>query len=146
MSASKLILMLVGLLALVGYVYFVEVPQAEKEVQDRSVLSFDSDTVHTLELIYPDRALKIRQNSPGTWDIQKPIEARADDTAVNNLVSTVLDEEITRSLDMHDSSALDLYGLEDPLVRLKIELKDNTKLPTISLGKDTPVGFSAYIL
>ena len=146
MNTSKLILMLVGLVALVGYVYFVEVPQAEKAVQNRSVLSFESDTVRSLELIYPDRAIKIRQDPPGTWEIQQPIQARADDTALNNLVSTVLDEEITRSLDMHDLSDLDLYGLEYPLVRLKIELNNNIKLPTISLGKDTPVGFSAYIL
>ena len=61
------------------------------------------------------------------------------------MLTTVVDEEVTRSLTPEEPADLALYGLAQPPVVLRIALQDGTTLPKVSIGKDTPVGFSAYV-
>ena len=137
--------MLVVLLGLGAYVYFVELPQAKQDAEKPTVLAFEKEAVESLTLTYPERAIRLQQTAVGEWDITAPIQAKADDTAVNNLLTTVVDEEVTRSLTPEEPVNLALYGLAQPPVMLHIALQDGTTLPKVSIGKDTPVGFSVYV-
>ena len=137
--------MLVALLGLGAYVYFVELPKAKQDAEKSTVLVFDPDAVDTLTLTYPEQEIRLQQTAAGEWNITAPIQAKADDTTVNNLLTSVVDEEVTRSLDPEEPVNLALYGLDTPLVRMRIALNDGTTLPQISIGKDTPVGFYAYV-
>lgn len=145
MSVPRTILMLVVLLGLGAYVYFVELPKAKQEAEKPTILTFEKEAVDTLTLIYPEREIRLQQTAAGEWDITAPIQAKADDTAVNNMLTTIVDEEVTRSLTPEEPVDLALYGLAQPLVVLRIALQDSTTLPKVSIGKDTPVGFSAYV-
>ena len=137
--------MLVVLLGLGAYIYFVELPKAKQEADQPTVLTFEKEAVDTLTLTYPEREIRLQQTAAGEWGITAPIQAKADDTAVNNMLTTIVDEEVTRSLTPEEPVDLALYGLAQPPVVLRIALQDGTTLPKVSIGKDTPVGFSAYV-
>ena len=137
--------MLVVLLGLGAYVYFVELPKAKQDAAKPTVLTFEKGAVDTLTLTYPEREISLQQTAVGEWNLTAPIQAKADDTAVNNMLTTIVDEEVTRSLSPEEPVDLALYGLAQPPVVLRIALQDGTLLPKVSIGKDTPVGFSAYV-
>ena len=145
MSLPKAIAMVVMLAVLGAYVYFVELPQAERDAEKQTILTFEKDAVDTFTLIYPDRTIRLKQAAPAGWDIVEPIQAKADKTTVDNMLNTLAGEEVTRRLDPDASADLALYGLEEPLVKIQLALNDGTKLPQLSIGKDTPVGYSAYV-
>ena len=137
--------MLVVLLGLGAYVYFVELPKAKQDAEKPTVLTFEKESVDTLTLTYPEREISLQQTAVGEWNLTAPIQAKADDTAVNNMLTTLEDEEVTRSLTPQEPTDLALYGLAQPPVVVNLVLQDGTTLPKVSVGKDTPVGFSVYV-
>ncbi len=145
MSLPKAIVMVVMLAALGAYVYFIDLPQAERDAKKETILTFEKDAVDTFTLIYPDRTIRLKQVAPAGWDIIEPIQAKADKITVDNMLNTLADEEVTRHLDPDAAADPALYGLDEPLVRIQLALNDGTKLPQLSIGKDTPVGYSAYV-
>lgn len=145
MGRLRIVVTLAVLLGLGLYVYFVELPKAREDAAAKMLLRLEADEIDTLTLTYPDREIRLQQTEAGEWNLIAPIETKADDTTVNNLVNTVTTEEITRSLTPDEEAGLVLYGLDAPLVLLDVTLSDGTKLPRVSVGKDTPVGFSVYV-
>src|SRR5581483_2761695 len=143
MNLRNTLMMLVVLLALGGYVYFVQVPREKKETEEKKVLAFDKEAVSELTLTYPDRVLTLKKNGAGKWRITQPVEADADETTVKNLVNSIADAEVKRTLDEVPQD-LAVYGLTTPVVKVKLTLKDGKTLPLLLFGKDTPVGFSTY--
>ena len=135
--------MLVILLALGGYVYFVEVPHEKKTAEEKKLFTLDKEAVSQLTLTYPDRALTLKKTDAGKWRITQPVEADADETTVKNLINAVAEAEVKRTLDEVPQD-LTVYGLTTPVVKAQLMLKDGKTLPLISFGKDTPVGFSTY--
>jgi len=145
MSLPKSIAMVAMLAALGAYVYFIELPQAERDTEKQIILTFEKDAIDTFSLIYPDQTVRLKRAAPAGWDIVEPVQAKADKTTIDNMLNTLADEEVTRRLDPDASADLALYGLDEPLVKIQLVLNDGTKLPQLSIGKDTPVGFSAYV-
>lgn len=145
MGRLRIVVTLAVLLGLGLYVYFVELPKAREDAAAKTLLRLEADEIDTLTLTYPDREIRLQQTAAGEWNITAPIETKADDTTVNNLVNTVTTEEVTRSLTPDEEAGLALYGLDAPLVLLDVTLADGTMLPRVSVGKDTPVGFSVYV-
>lgn len=145
MGRLRIVVTLAVLLCLGLYVYFVELPKAREDAAAKTLLRLEADEIDTLTLTYPDREIRLQQTDTGKWNLTAPIETKADDTTVNNLVNTVTTEEITRSLTPDEEAGIALYGLDAPLVLLDVTLSDGTKLPRVSVGKDTPVGFSVYV-
>lgn len=143
MKLRNSLIMLAVLLALGGYVYFVEVPREKKETEEKKVLVFDKEAVSELALTYPDRVLTLKKNEAGKWRITQPVEAEADETTVKNLINAIADAEVNRTLDEVPQD-LAVYGLTAPVVKAKLTLKDGKAFPLLSFGKDTPVGFSTY--
>jgi len=135
--------MVAVLLALGAYVYFVEFAQEKAEAEQKKLFTFDKETVTEVALTYPDRALHLKKDAVGKWYLTQPLEVEADDDTVNNLVNAIGDAEIKRTLD-ETPQDVSLYGLNAPVVKLQMTLKDGKILPVVLLGKDTPVGFSVY--
>src|SRR5215813_7000031 len=143
MSLRKSLVMVAVLLALGAYVYFVEFAQEKAEAEKKKLFTFDRETVTELALTYPDRAVHLKKDAAGKWRITQPIEVEADETTVNNLLNAIVDAEIKRTLD-ETPQDVNLYGLNAPVVKFQVTLGDGKALPQVSLGKDTPVGFSVY--
>ena len=145
MSVPRTILMLTVLLGLGAYVYFVELPKARQDAEKPTILTFEKEAVDTLTLTYPEREISLQQTAAGEWNLTAPIQVKADDTTVNNMLTALGDEEVTRSLTPQEPTDLALYGLAQPPVVVRLVLQDGTALPKMSIGKDTPVGFSVYV-
>ncbi|MBI3796835.1 MAG: DUF4340 domain-containing protein [Deltaproteobacteria bacterium] len=143
MSLRKALLMVAVLFALGAYVYFVEFAQEKAETAQKKLLTFDAETVTDLTLTYPDRAVHLKKDAAEKWQITQPLEVEADETTVSNLLNAIANAEVNRTLD-ETSQDGSLYGLNAPVVKFQLTLKDGKPLPVISLGKDTPVGFSVY--
>jgi hypothetical protein len=144
MSLRKVLIMFTLLLALGGYVYFVELPREQKEAQTKKLLTFDKENVTAVSLTYPDRSLSLKKDEAGKWHLTQPIESEADETTVTNLINALADTEVSRVLE-EGIQDLALYGLDQPMVKLQVTLQDGSSPPEVSIGKDTPVGFSVYV-
>ena len=143
MSTRRTLLMLAVLLGLGGYIYFIDLDRQRTAQDAKTLLQFDSDAVTQVALVYPDRELHLAKDDGG-WNITAPLEARADTTAVENLVNAVNQAEVSRTLD-DPQPDLALYGLDSPVATVRLTLEDGTQLPLIRIGKDTPVGYSVYV-
>ncbi|HUI27566.1 MAG TPA: DUF4340 domain-containing protein [Candidatus Kryptonia bacterium] len=138
---STLILLVIAL-GLGAYVYFVEFQKAAQEAKKKTLFEFKADDAIDVTLTYPDREINAHKGDSG-WRLTKPIDSAADDTALHNLVGAIADCEVKKDLD-NPQADLSTYGLDKPFVKVKVRLKDK-ELPTILVGKNTPVGFSTYI-
>jgi hypothetical protein len=136
--------MVVVLLVLGVYAYFVEFAKEKAEAENKKLFAFDKETVTEVLLTYPDRSLHLKRDADGQWQITQPLQVKADESTVDNLINAIVDTEIKRTLD-EPQQDLSLYGLNAPVVKLQITLKDGKTLPILSIGKDTPVGFSVYV-
>lgn len=143
MNQRNSLLMLVVLLILGGYIYFVEFPREQKEAEGKKLIVVDKDAIAEIALTYPDRAITLKKTKGGRWRMTQPVEADADESTVDNLITAVVDAEVKRTLDEAPQD-LTVYGLNAPVMKLKLTLQDGKSLPLVSLGKDTPVGFSVY--
>jgi len=138
---NTLILLLV-LVGLAAYVYFVEYPAAEREGKKKTLFEFSTDDVTALTLSYSDREIALKKVD-GQWRLERPLQADADETAVKNLLRTIAECEVKKTVE-EESSDLSKFGLDNPATRVRVALKDR-ELPEIRVGKTTPVGYSAYI-
>ena len=125
-----------------AYLYFVEFERAEEEGKKKTLFTFEANDVTGVTLTYPDREIALKR-ADGTWRLAAPIEAAADDTAVDNLVRAIADCEVKKSLD-DTPDDLAPFGLDKPKVTVKVALKDR-ELPAVRVGKTSPVGYSTYI-
>ncbi len=144
MSLFKALVMVVLLAALGAYVYFVELPHEQEEAAKKKLFTFDKSDVIEINLAYPDRSLHLKKDESGKWRLTQPLNTEADETTVTNLINAIADAEISRILDepVQDPA---LYGLGAPVVKVQVTLKNGKTLPQVSIGKDTPVGYSVYL-
>lgn len=142
MKSRNTLAVAVLFLALAGYLYFVETPRHQQEAEQKKLLHFKPDDVSEVVLTYPDKQIVVRKTGAG-WHLQKPIDAGADQSAVQNLVRAVADAEVKRTLE-GDAKSLDVYGLDKPEAIVTLTLSSGKALPSIRIGKAAPVGFSAY--
>jgi hypothetical protein len=129
-------------LGLGAYLYWVEVPKARQEATKGKLVTAAADDVTAIGLVFPDREIALRKEN-GAWRLTKPIEAPADDAAVQALVRSVTDAEIQKSLDEAPSD-LASFGLDapSPTVHLTTSKGD---LPAIAVGKNAAIGGKTYV-
>ena len=119
MRPRNTLLLLLVLAALGAYVYWVELPHEKREAEQKQLLTFEKDKVASITLEYPDHQIALARDADKHWRLVKPIEAPADDTAANNLVTAVADAKITRTLD-DVADKLASYGLAPPEAVVKL--------------------------
>lgn len=91
---------------------------------------------------------RILTRNGATWSITEPMQWPANYFAVNRILNQLqfLEEDASFSVDEIEKTGQSLadYGLEDPLVELKIAEGDNTL--TLRIGTLTEIGNNVYIL
>ncbi len=128
--------------AIAGYLYFVEMGRDPDQEASSKALTFDKAAVSRIELEHPGRKV-VLQHDGESWQMIEPVEAAADQRNVANLLDTLEECEIKRTLE--DAGELPTYGLDFPSATVRIAVGDDT-VGVIKVGKKTPVGGSAYIL
>ncbi len=144
MKKSTLILLLIAALAGVA-VYFLEVkpgkPRDEEPDKTKAAFSFKREDIAGITVTRGNETVNLEYQD-NKWVIKQPINAAADESALNSLVgdlvSTRIDREFTPS-----GADLKGYGLAEPAVKLEIKLK-NGQTNRVELGSKDPGESSAY--
>lgn len=143
MRFRNTLLLLLVLIGLGGYVYWVELPQVEKEEKKEKLVEFDTASVTEIVLTAPDREVVLVKGADG-WRLTKPIEGEADEVTVKGILSALSSAEVKKALD-DEVADLAPFGLDQPNTTIAMKAGDRA-LPVIRIGKATPVGNSAYAL
>ena len=126
-----------------AYLWWVERPKLEKEGKPKTVFDVKLEDVNGITLAYPDKTIELQKTGGGWW-IKKPVDLEADQTATENLARAIVELELKRELEGKLESP-ETYGLDKPAVDVTVSLVDGKKLPTIHVGKTSPVGWSTFI-
>jgi len=141
-SWRRIVVLLVAVLALGGYLYFYEVPQAKREAQKEKLVAVDKDAISGIDLVYPDREIALAKGDKG-WRLTKPVDAAADDTAVTSLLGSLAGAEVQKTIDELPAD-LGPFGLDKPTVTVRLTLKSG-EVPPIAVGKNTAIGGKTYV-
>lgn len=149
------------LLALFGaYVYFFEFKKAEEEKkqeeEEKKVFSIDWEKLEGLEItnahgtfLMEKREAEAEEGSPAgaqqtEWRITEPLQADADDSAINGMVSNLkgvkLEQVVTES-----PENLEPYGLKEPEIRIALRVAEGAEAPKpLLVGAKSPIGSNSY--
>lgn len=142
MRLRNTIIVLVLAAILGGYALYTGINL--EPVETPKLLKIKAGDIERITLKYPGREIDLKRGSKDKWELLKPIEADANQTAVNSLVTSIADCEVKRTVEEKPAS-LAPFGLDKPRVVVTVTVKGKGKLPAIEVGKTTPVGASAYV-
>jgi hypothetical protein len=136
-------IVVVTLLAIVGgfALYLGHQPAPEKTPK---LLRIASKDIRQIELRSTGRDIVVQRSKGDTWKIAKPIDADADRATVDGIADAISNLEITGTAE-EKPAELAPFGLANPTVTVTVTTRDKRQLPAIMVGKDTPIGNSAYI-
>ena len=130
------------LLAIVGGYAFVvgrySVPEAPQRLID-----VKQDDIAKIELHYADRDIVLARDKDKPWRLVKPIGADADQNQANNLARAIAEGVLVRTVDDQPTDLVP-FGLKPPTTTVIVTTFDGKPVPTIEVGKSTPIGFNAY--
>ncbi len=142
--ATVILLLILALLG--GYYYFYEVKfaakQAKIEEDKKKLFLFSEQDVQEIKLIGPEGTI-VAKKSDGGWTLEEPIQAKADDKAVESLINRLKNAQSDRSVDEGTPKLAD-YGLVKPFLQVSLKLKDQSTYQTLYLGDLTPTELYVY--
>ncbi|MEP7338118.1 MAG: DUF4340 domain-containing protein [Acidobacteriota bacterium] len=145
MKRSTLLLLLAAVVGGV-LIYFLEVkpgkPRDEKPETAKDAFSFKREDITGVTLVRGGETISL-ENQDNKWLIKQPINAAADDSAINSLIGDLVSARVEREFPSPAADAVKGYGLDSPAVKLDIKLKDG-KTQHVELGGKDPLGSSAY--
>ena len=134
--------LLAVVVALLGaYLYWIERPAIERAKRASLILEFETADVDHVALTSKGETIEATRED-GAWKITAPITAPADGRAIETLIRTAAEAQQSRTIEPENGD-LAPFGLEEPEAVLQLHRGD-VALPSLSIGKGTPIGFSAY--
>jgi hypothetical protein len=105
------------------------------DLRDKKVLNFERDKVDTIEIAAAGAAPIQLARSGSAWTIKQPVQARADYSAVEGLLTRLSSANMTKMVESTaDAAALAKYGLDKPAVT--VTLGAGSTRASFSLGKE----------
>lgn len=149
MKLRNTLILFVIAAALFTFVYVFEIRKPEdangksKNLGKRLLL--EREEIDKIELAYADpdyERIVCSIDNSGSWQIEQPLRANADQKIMDRLVSGALGKSIHETL--KDPVALSEYGLDNARVSATFFLKDGVSR-TLLLGNTVPTGNYVYI-
>jgi Domain of unknown function (DUF4340) len=106
------------------------------DLRDKTLLTFDRDKVDRLELAHDDVKVEVAKNGKD-WMLTSPIKAKADFSAVEQLVTRLSSGQMT-SLEADQPADLKEYGLDKPTITATVGA--GSARATLLVGKPAPEG------
>ena len=134
------------LLLLLGYVFFIELPQEKEqeivESEAKQVFVLDADNIRTIRLAYPDHEIVLEKSDTGNWQITDPVETRSDPRAINSLISTITDMKLKRVIEEFNKDAGE-FGFDPPSLKISLILDDMEE--EVIVGDEGAMNNTLYI-
>src|SRR2546421_9918615 len=125
MKRNTLILMIAAV-ALGAFVYFYEIksgkPRDEKTDTSKPAFNFKREDVTAITLTRAGQTVAL-ENQDNKWVIKQPVNAAADQTAVDSLVNGLAEARVERNLTA-SADQMRAYGLNEPAVTIEVKLKN----------------------
>ena len=113
-----------------AFVYFYEIEGGKKREEAaekaKKLFQFEKEEVNSISLARSNGSIVLNRENGG-WKLVAPIEAKADEAAVDGLASELSSTQVERSLEP-DSVDWKDYGLEDPNLKITLGLEDGRGL------------------
>src|SRR3984957_16141288 len=142
MRLRNTIIVLVLFAIVGGYAFVVgHYPVTEEKPK---MIAVKPDDIAKIELKYSDRDIVLEREKGKPWSLVKPVGADADQTQANNLAHAIADGVLVRTVDDKPADFRP-FGLKPPTTTVTVTTFDKKTLPSIEVGKSTPIGFNAYV-
>lgn len=146
----KSTLLLLGIaLGLFIFVYTVEFKKPkDSETQSKNLgkkMMIQHDRIVKISLDYADAEYEniiCSKDADGNWQIEKPINAKADQKEMDRIIYSVIGKNIQRIL--KDQESVIEYGLDNPKITAIFHLEDG-EAKTLLVGNMVPTGNYVYI-
>ena len=117
--------------------------QKKAEAKEKSEKLFDFDKAHVRELRLSKDGHPVARLVKGekSWKLAQPVEAEADDTAVDSLLSSL--SGLKQKKDLPDEKDLKSFGLDQPKLEVAVKLDDG-KEQGLQIGTDNSFDNTLY--
>jgi hypothetical protein len=141
---STLVFLVVAL-ALGGYLYFIDSKRpVEDENAKAKVFSYETDKINQLQIkSSTGEVTSLRKGPNDTWNIVQPVEAPADRTSVNDVITNIANLQEDRVVD-ENSSDLKAYGLAEPRMDVTFHVEGEKEPKRILFGDKSPTSMGLY--
>ena len=135
--------LLAGILLIAALaVYLLDYKPAEEKKAEEALatrlIQFETENVENIDLISEYGEYSLSRSGDG-WFIDSPVSAKADESTINSLLRAAKGAKTERRLSGEDDINLQVYGLEPPLISLKLRISDSTFIG-FSIGDESPTG------
>jgi len=139
------VVLLVALVALVGYIYFVDAkkPVDDAAAKDKAFTGITAEDVDEVQIKSAEGETSRLQKVDGKWQLVEPLKTAADNTEASNIASTLAAIDVQRVVD-ENAANLKEYGLDPPRVEVAFRTKEKKDLQHLLLGEKTPTGGDLY--
>ncbi len=155
--------LLAALLLLIfgGYVYYFEIkkPAEKKSAEEKEKTVFDLawDNVAGMTVqnqhgtfVFEKEEEKKEEASSGVvqeprWKLVEPVKTEADQANLNGMYNTLKSLKVEQVV-AEEAENLAAFGLDNPLARITVRLKEGQNPPSLLVGQKSPVGFNSYAM
>jgi Domain of unknown function (DUF4340) len=116
--------------------------KAPVETATVKLLNLPEDQIQNVEIRKRSGETISLERNGSLWQITAPKPFRADPDVVSSMLSTLSSLSSDRTVE-EKATALDQYGLNQPVIELSIAVK-NKKTTRLLIGDDTPAGTAVY--
>ncbi len=109
---------------------------------DKTLLELEPDKVKTLQLATKGRSITLSSDGAGKWELTQPIKARADSTAVRQLLWSIKDARVREFL-ASGADAKRRYGLDHPDLTVALTEANASKRLLLRKAPDPKAGLYA---
>ena len=133
---------LLALATLVAAMFLLRDQPDEPAGKRQTQLLASPTDITSIQIERPEESLRLVRDG-SAWRITEPVRAQADAARVEILLTTLANPGEIRAIEP-TGAASDEFGLDPPRTIVRLAVGDR-ELPTIALGRRTPVGARAYL-
>ena len=142
----KTIFLVLIAIVLGAYVYFYEIKggaerKKEKEISEK-LFDFEKDSVNHISIKSP-RGNFIFSKTMDGWQIEQPVQSRADDSPINSLLNSLNSTKKTRTITISPDDKTQ-FGLGHWAIQVNFRAKSGTERH-VSIGDATDIGSNIYV-
>ncbi len=153
MNWGRTLLLLLGLMILIGYLYVFEIRGgAEKKLADErkkqaewrniQLFPYQPDEFKKVTL-FKDGTTIVYGKEDGVWWMKEPSSIRGGEGAINDIILSIINVVETDPVGDNPTD-LAQFGLDAPPLSISIVLEGNPQPKTLLIGADNPTSITLY--